>query len=279
MPITGSGCWRSTRQRSPARQRLGGSRRPASAARGMSSDSSPPTSFVRRGRYLRECAPARAVSAISLRSRSVGGNPSHRSRSCRRTSESWFCTGVRTEPCRICHRSGDGHFPPFCGRCRGIRRRVETRWAADRLAWEAALRKACDLSTGSFRCCYTGVELLDDPRTWPHPRYLVREHQTPGDEARLEVCCHAVNQMKGALADEAFRCLAVELSERLLRRDGLRPDLEHMRRRLAGVVAPGVATPLAIAIGLGFRSQVDVGFVTALLDRDHRGTRARLPRV
>jgi hypothetical protein len=41
--------------------------------------------------------------------------------------------------------------------------------------------------------------------SWPHPRYLDREHLTPGDDTRYAACASVINQMKGSMGEAEFR--------------------------------------------------------------------------
>jgi len=106
-----------------------------------------------------------------------------------------------------------------CDRCRKLLSRVETRRDADgkprrpdRQARIRALQRAWDPKAQEFRCHYTGVELITDPKRWRDHRYLSFEHQTPGDESSIVVVSALMNRMKTDLSDTEFRRLVVALA-------------------------------------------------------------------
>ncbi len=148
---------------------------------------------------------------------------------------------VAPTACRVCGLARDPYEPPLCSRCRVLRKRIDIRWSSDKAAWEDALRRAWDAGAGVFRCHYTKVPLVEDKLRWPHPRYLVREHQTPGDELRIEVCCHVVNQMKGPLTDDAFRAAVGGLAAAIEADDQAALALDMAYRRLCGQMSSDLA--------------------------------------
>ena len=157
--------------------------------------------------------------------------------------------------CRVCGLGRDPYEPPLCGGCRVLRNRIDIRGPSDKAAWEDALRRAWDAEAGVFRCFCTKVPLVEDKLRWPHPRYLVREHQTPGDELRIEVCCHVVNQMKGPLTDDAFRAAVGVLATAIEADDQAVLALDMEYRRLCGHMPP----ELAARFVTGLRDCLDGG--------------------
>ena len=107
--------------------------------------------------------------------------------------------------CAICGQQTHWYSARLCKRCEPIRNRSEFRYAANKQEWERALREAWDPDSNCFRCQVTGVELVVGKENWPHPRYLEREHVSPGDDSAYIVCASIINRMKGAMTDPEFR--------------------------------------------------------------------------
>lgn len=107
--------------------------------------------------------------------------------------------------CAICGQQTHWPSARLCKRCRRIRDRAEFRYAANKAEWERALKEAWDPETGCFQCQITGVELVVGREHWPPPRYLEREHVSPGDDSAYVVCAAIINRMKGAMTDPEFR--------------------------------------------------------------------------
>lgn len=91
----------------------------------------------------------------------------------------------------------------MCRRCKKVWDRFDFRGAGpDKAAWKEALKRSWDPDAQVFRCYFTGVPLVTD--TWPHPRYLDREHLQPGDEAPYAAAASVINQMKGPMSETEF---------------------------------------------------------------------------
>lgn len=122
-----------------------------------------------------------------------------------------------SDPCAVC--GSERHPLAYaCTRCKRILDRVETRRdtsGVPRKVDMAARLRALQTSwrDGSFRCFYTGVELIDEGRRWRDHRYLVFEHKIPGDEASVVVTCALVNRMKTDLTEEQFKRMVMELAK------------------------------------------------------------------
>jgi hypothetical protein len=119
-------------------------------------------------------------------------------------------------PCSVC--GAEKHPQAYaCTRCKRILDRVETRRDAtgiarrvDRATRLSALKKAW--RDGGFHCFYTGIALVVDGQRWRDHRYLVFEHQVPGDEASVVVTSALVNRMKTDLTDAQFRTMVRALA-------------------------------------------------------------------
>lgn len=121
--------------------------------------------------------------------------------------------------CAVCGAEKH-HLADTCARCKRILDRVETRRDASgavRRVNHAARLRALQESwrDGAFRCFYTGVTLVDDPRRFRDHRYLVFENRTPGDEASVVVTCALINRMKTDLTEEQFKEMVRELARAL----------------------------------------------------------------
>jgi hypothetical protein len=113
--------------------------------------------------------------------------------------------GDEPPDCAICGQQTHWYSARLCKRCKRIWDRLELRFVANKPEWERALKEAGDPETQCFRCQITGVELVVGKENWPHPRYLEREHVSPGDDSAYIVCAAIINRMKGAMTDPEFR--------------------------------------------------------------------------
>lgn len=107
--------------------------------------------------------------------------------------------------CAICGEQTHWYSARLCKRCRKLRDRLEFRYTANKDEWERALKEAWEPERGCFCCRITGVELVVGEEHWPHPRYLEREHVSPGDDSAYIVCAAIINRMKGDMTDPEFR--------------------------------------------------------------------------
>lgn len=153
--------------------------------------------------------------------------------------------------CAICGQQTHWYSAHLCRRCKKIRDRFEFRGVANKQEWERALRKAWDPESECFRCQITGVELLVGREHWPHPRYLDREHLSPGDDSAYAVCASIINQMKGSMTEPAFRA-AVETVAAAYRGDAT-ADADSLRERIKTSLTPDELREIVLGLDAGFR--------------------------
>jgi hypothetical protein len=138
--------------------------------------------------------------------------------------------------CGICGQQTHWYSAVYCDRCKRLRDRPEFRYRANKEEWTRALKEAWDAESGCFRCQITGVELIVGNEHWPHPRYLEREHVSPGDDSAYIVCASIINRMKGSMTDQEFRD-AVQAVAAAYRGDAS-ADAEALRERIKTSLTP-----------------------------------------
>lgn len=112
--------------------------------------------------------------------------------------------------CTVCKMLVKHPLALYCGRCKKIVNRIDTRRNYNREARIKALRKSWD--GGNFRCDYTGIKLVEDNHR--DPRYITFDHRTPGREDDIGIVAQAINDMKSDMSDKEFRRMVLELASR-----------------------------------------------------------------
>lgn len=155
--------------------------------------------------------------------------------------------------CRICGEQTHWYSADYCRRCKGLRDRFEFRSIPDKGEWERALKDAWDEQAKVFRCHITGVPLVYGRENWPHPRYLDREHLTPGDDSAYAVCASLINQMKGTMSPGRFEDSIVELAEHFERGTQHETESVLLIERIRSSLPPEAVQPFVYALARRFR--------------------------
>lgn len=96
---------------------------------------------------------------------------------------------------------------------------------------------------------------------WSHPRYLDREHLTPGD-SRYVACASRINQMKGAMDEAQFKDAINQVAASYRNEEPL--STLTLRERIKADLAPDELRTVVLALDATFRGEA---FPPDVLDR------------
>lgn len=173
--------------------------------------------------------------------------------------------------CATCGQPTHYYSARLCKRCKKIRDRFEFRGVANKQEWERALKDAWDPESECFRCQVTGVELLVGREHWPHPRYLDREHLSPGDDSAYAVCASIINQMKGSMTDQEFREAVHAVADAY--RGEARADADLLRARITTSLTPDELQEIVLGLDAAFRGGTFPVEILINLDPSRSGRR------
>ncbi|MGI9019740.1 MAG: hypothetical protein ACR2G3_03395 [Solirubrobacterales bacterium] len=153
--------------------------------------------------------------------------------------------------CAICGEQTHWFSARLCKRCKSIWDRLEFRYVANKPEWERALTQAWDPETECFLCQITGVELVVGKEHWPHPRYLEREHVSPGDDTAYVVCASIINRMKGSMTEPEFRDAVHTVAD--VYRGKAHADADLLRARIKTSLTPDELREIVLGLDATFR--------------------------
>jgi hypothetical protein len=177
--------------------------------------------------------------------------------------------------CAICGQQTHWYSAVYCDRCKWLRDRPEFRSRANKEEWTRALKEAWDAESQCFRCQVTGVELVVGRENWPHPRYLEREHVSPGDDSAYIVCASIINRMKGAMTDPEFRD-AVRAIAAADRGENL-TDADALRQRIKTSLTPDELREIVLGLDVLFKGGEFPAHVLLELDPARSGRKSEVP--
>lgn len=158
--------------------------------------------------------------------------------------------------CRICGEQTHWYSATLCRRCKWLRDRFEFRGSPDKAEWERALTAAWDPEAKVFRCHITNVPLVYGHENWPHPRYLDREHLSPGDDSAYAVCASVINQMKGAMSQTEFEESILRLAEHFEHGREEEREAVILRERVKTNLTAGALREFVLVLAVRFRGGV-----------------------
>ena len=164
--------------------------------------------------------------------------------------------------CAICGDQTHHYSAVHCQRCKKIRDRFEFRFAANKPEWERALKVSWDPEARCFRCYFTGVELVVGRENVGHPRFLEREHLTPGDDSRYAACASLINRMKGTMDEVEFRQAILAVAASYRKCEPL--STVTLRDRIKSYLGPDDLRRVVVALDARFRGE---DFSVEILDR------------
>jgi hypothetical protein len=173
--------------------------------------------------------------------------------------------------CAICREQTHYYSARLCKRCKKIWDRLELRYKANKPEWERALKEAWDGEADCFRCQITGVELVVGKEHWPDPRYLEREHVSPGNDSEYVVCASIINRMKGSMKEPAFKEAIHKVAEDY--RGKAHADADLLRARIKTSLTPDELREIVLGLDAKFRGGEFPAEVLVNLDPARSGRR------